>query len=238
MMGNSPDWRQQMKDARRQARLQARLYRQQMRQQARAYRWQQRFYARPLAGLGTVVMLITCAGAAYALFSGRWDLLFPLFFAGLAVSSLFQSLARGRLTAGLNSFVWLLAIALLIVNGSWSWLLLALLLSIMISSLGPSLSGLFGTQGPLPAPPPLSSPSPSDPAPAPKAPTGGVDEPPYTPYHQGYMAQATTETSPAPDTSTPSPAEKAATARRYTQPLVSYPDESPQNPQVLPPQSR
>src|SRR5579875_3446096 len=62
MMGNSPDWRQQMKAARRQARLQAWLYRQQVRQQARAYRWQQRLYAGPLAGLGTVVMLITFAG--------------------------------------------------------------------------------------------------------------------------------------------------------------------------------
>ncbi|WP_052889670.1 hypothetical protein [Thermogemmatispora carboxidivorans] len=237
-MGNSPDWRQQMKAARRQARLQARLYRQQMRQQARAYRWQQRFYAGPLAGLGTVVMLITCAGAAYALFSGRWGLLFPLFFAGLAISSLFQSLARGRLIAGLNSFVWLLAIALLIVSDSWSWLLLALLLSILISSLGPSLTGLFGTPGPLPASPPFGNPSSAPSAPAPEAPTSGVDEPPYTPYHQGYTAQTATGQSPAPDTSTPSPAEKASSVRRYTQPLVSYPEESPQTPQVLPPQSR
>ncbi|RAQ98327.1 hypothetical protein A4R35_22495 [Thermogemmatispora tikiterensis] len=235
-MGNSPDWRQQMKAARRQARLQARLYRQQMRQQARAYRWQQRLYAGPLAGLGTVVMLITFAGVAYALFSGRWGLLFPLFFAGLAVSCLFQSLARGRLIAGLNGFVWLLAIALLMVNGSWSWLLLALLFSIIISSLGSSLTGLFGVQGPTPTPvsPPLVNP----PATAPEAPTSGVDEPPYTPYHQGYPAQTQAARGMSSDISTPAPEEKASAARRYTQPLVSYPEESPPSPEVLPPQSR
>ncbi|WP_151727774.1 hypothetical protein [Thermogemmatispora aurantia] len=234
MMGNSPDWRQQMKAARRQARLQARLYRQQVRQQARAYRWQQRLYAGPLAGLGTVVMLITFAGAAYALFSGRWGLLFPLFFAGLAVSCLFQSLARGRLMAGLNGFVWLLAIALLMVNGSWSWLLLALLFSIIISSLGSSLTGLFGMQGPTPAPPPFVNP----PATAPEAPTSGVDEPPYTPYHQGYPAQTQAAGGMPSDTSMPAPEEKASSARRYTQPLVSYPEEPPPSPEVLPPQSR
>ncbi|MBX5456697.1 MAG: hypothetical protein IRZ31_07325 [Thermogemmatispora sp.] len=233
MMGNSPDWRQQMKAARRQARLQARLYRQQVRQQARAYRWQQRLYAGPLAALGTVVMLITFAGAAYALFSGRWGLLFPLFFAGLAVSYLFQSLARGRLIAGLNGFVWLLAIALLMVNGSWSWLLLALVFCIIISSLGSSLTGLFGTPGPTPASPPCAN----APVTAPEAPASRVDEPPYTPYHQGYPAQTQATTGASPDISTPAPEEKAASARRYTQPLVSYPEESPPSPEVLPPQS-
>nr|BBH92452.1 hypothetical protein KTA_06510 [Thermogemmatispora argillosa] len=235
MTANFPNWRQQVKAYRRQVRQQARLYRQQARayrRQVHAYRRQQ-IYGRLLSALDTLLTLIALAGIAYAIVHANWHLLLSVFFAGLAVSSLFHALARRRASAGLNSLVWLLAIALFFLSGSLNWLLLALLCSFIISSLGRGLAHLFGASPPASSSP-LSGP-PASPTSEPEASTKSVAEPAYTPYHQGYPAQTTSAASASSGLSTPPSEAQEVPLNRYTQPLISYPEESSQ---VLPPQQR
>lgn len=239
MMGNSPaNWRQQMKAARRLARQQARLYRHEARRQARAYRRQLRadqrgrLSAKPLAALGTLIMIATFAGMGYVLVHGSWHLLLTIFFGGLAMSSFLHALAQGRWRASLNSLVYLLAAAAFFLSGSWTWFLLALLCSFIISSVEQGLKSLFGRH------PSRSSPalpiSTAAPAPASEASANSAPEPPYAPYHQGYSAQSRRAVSAAPGRAVATPEAQAASTSHYTQPLISYPEESPQ---VLPPQS-
>ncbi|WP_376794776.1 hypothetical protein [Thermogemmatispora sp.] len=240
MMGNAPDWRQQIKIYRRQARQQARAYRQQARayrQQVRAYRRQQRLYMSRFSlfgGLSTACMLLALAGIVYAFISEDWKLLLAIFFGGLAVSSFFKALSRGHLLAGVNSLIWLVATALLVWSGSWSWFLLALLLSIIVSSLGPYMWGSLSCG--VPEPPETSPTFAESSSRVPEATDGQAAEPaspPYTPYHQGYQAQTAVSESPVAPAAVPE--EPASTKKRYTQPLLSYPEEGPQ---VLPPQQR
>ena len=122
------------------ARRQARAYRRQMR---RGYR-----YRGGLGGMAGGFFLIGLA-LAFALSGslGGHGFLFFLF-AGLAFCSLFGSATsmnpRG-LYGGLQSFVWMMGLAIMFVIGFWPWILVLIGISAILGSLiAPITAGLMG----------------------------------------------------------------------------------------------
>src|SRR5579859_2848578 len=162
------------------------------RRQARAYRRQmRRGYRTGLGGLagGFFFIGLALAFALSSWFGGSGFLFF--LFAGLAFCSLFGSASsmnpRG-LYGGMQSFVWLMGLAILFVIGFWPWILVLLGISAILGSLiAPITAGLMGlgmyatTQNNQPQQTYQQSYQ------QPYSPEQPPPEEPYVPYQQGYQ---------------------------------------------------
>ena len=203
------------------------------RRQARAYRRQmRRGYRSGLGGLAGGFFFIGLA-LAFALSGSMGGNGFLFFlFAGLAFSSLFGSASsmnpRG-LYGGLQSFVWMMGLAILFVIGFWPWILVLIGISAVLGSLVvPITAGLMGwglyaaTQNHQPQ----QQYQYSQPYPA-----YSQEQPPpeaqYEPYQQGYQQNAAGSY------------QEGGQQYQYPQPKQEF--EQPQiynNPQELPPQQQ
>ena len=139
-------------------------------------------YRRNRGVLGGMSGGIFMIGLAIAFFSGHF---LPVLFITLAVTSLLGSASSMRpnaLYGGLHSFVWLLGLAFCFIFGFWPWILVvigvsailgAMRVPIMAAIVGGGLLGANALSNQQPYQQPMYR-----------------EQPPYSPYQQGYQAPA------------------------------------------------
>jgi len=167
----------------------------------------------PLRGLAGGIFLI---GLALAFFIGHGDFFLPILFVALAFCALVGSLStfnpRG-VYGGLQSFTWLLGLAILFLPGVgfWPWILVLCGISAILGVLArPIMAGLLGAGI-------LGVASMANQQPQP------TYQPPYQPYQQGYQ-------SPPPVQPTETYQEggqqhQYQSQPQYEQPQVQYPSQ-------------
>ena len=142
-----------------------RYTRRQARHQERDYRRQMRYgYRNPMRGVAAGLFIIGLAFAFYFSNVFNGNLFLPIFFAGLAFVSLLGAASSGHPRAiygGLQSFFWLMGLALCFLIGFWPWILLPVGVSLILGAFySPITSGIqysgFMAAPPTyqPAPPP------------------------------------------------------------------------------------
>lgn len=195
------------------------------RAQRRADRYRRRYnrYQNPMRGLagGLFIIALIFAFSLHGSLGGVGFL--PIFFAGLALLSLFgsiSSLNRHAIYGGIQGFVWLLGLALCFWIGFWPWILLPVAATMILGSLiNPIMSGLsgFGFTG--------AGQTQQASYQQPYAPQQQTD---YPSYQQGYQATPPQQTYEEGNQQYPyNPAPK----EQYEQPQVQYPERQ----QELPP---
>ena len=177
-------------------------------------------YRNPLRAASGGIFLIGLA-IAFALgnaFGGNWFI--AVFFIVLACTSFIGSMSFNRrgLYAGSNSFIWLLALALLLITGSWLWFLVAAGVSAILGTMyRPMMRGNFSFGQPTAQPgyqqpyqPPMQQ--------------------PYQPYEQGYQPptpQASAYQEGGQQHPYPHPPYTQPQQPQYEQPTAEYPQEMP-----------
>lgn len=103
-------------------------------------------YRNPMRGVATGIFFIFLAFAFYFSNTFSSGLFLPIFFAGLALCSLFGAASSGNprgIYAGLYPFVWLMGLALCFLIGFWPWILLPIGISMILGALyNPITAGL------------------------------------------------------------------------------------------------
>ncbi len=171
-------------------------------------------YRNPLRAATGGIFFIGLA-IAFALgnqLGGDWFI--AIFFITLACTSFIGSLNFNRrgVYSGSYGFIWLLAIALFFITGSWLWFLVAIGVSAVLGSLWrPMMRGSFSPQQPYYQQPPYQ-------------PTN--EQPPsYQSYEQGYQPPA--QRPPAAYQEGEQYPYPQAQETQYEQPQVQYPQEMP-----------
>jgi hypothetical protein len=158
---------------------------------------------------GIFLIGLAIAIALSSQFGGHWFI--AIFFITLACTSFIGSLNFNRrgVYSGSYGFVWLLAIALVIITNSWLWFLVACGLSIILGSLWrPMMRGGFSPRQPYYQPTDQQPPT-------------------YQPYQQGYQPPAQQPPASYQEGGSQYPYSQQAQEPQYEQPQVQYPQELP-----------
>ncbi|MDQ2904373.1 MAG: hypothetical protein ABI456_19025 [Ktedonobacteraceae bacterium] len=209
------------------------------RQQRWAYRQQRRanrrYHQHPLGRLGGGFFFIALAIAFFASSQHHGGWFVPILFIGLAFSGLFGSMSsfnRWGIYGGFHSFFWLLALALVILTGSWIWFLVAIGFSIILGALiRPIMAGMLGA-GMLGATGMMNNQQPyQQPEQQPYQPPYQPEQTSYQPYQEGYQPPAQQPVETYQEGGQP----RQYVQPEYEEPQVQYPQE---NRQELPPQQQ
>lgn len=177
-------------------------------------------YRNPLRAASGGIFLIGLA-ISFALgnaLGGHWFIV--MFFITLAITSFIgsASFSRNGWFAGSNGFIWLLAIALSILTGSWLWFLVAAGVSAILGTMyRPMMRSNFGFSQPA---------SQTGYQPQYQPPT----QQQYQPYEQGYQPPAQ-PTYQEGSQQYPYPQAQQPQQPQYEQPSAEYPHEMPPQPQ-------
>jgi hypothetical protein len=147
-------------------------------------------------------------------------------FVAFAIASLVGSFGTPNpksVLGGLHAFTWLLAVAFFIASGSWTWLLVGGLVSILLGFLGRPIATFLYTMASDTSY--VAPPNAYQPPPQPVQPEMSSPEAYYRPYQEGYQE---TPEHPMERKSSNEEAQTAVSpAQQYDQPQAQYPQQMP-----------